>query len=52
MDKYMKVTTIIIVLAILFVVFGIARVIEFKGIEHEQYPKDKNVVSDVLSFCR
>lgn len=30
--------------------FSNARVIEFKGIEHEQYPKDKNVVSEVLSF--
>lgn len=32
--------------------FSNARVIEFKGIEHEQYPLDKNVVSEALNFCR
>lgn len=32
--------------------FNNAKVIEFKGIEHEQYPTNKDVVTEVLSFCR
>lgn len=32
--------------------FSNARVIEFKGIKHEEYPTDKDVVSTIISFCK
>lgn len=32
--------------------FSNARVIEFKGIKHEEYPLDKDVVSTIISFCK